>query len=244
MTLSGTIRHLYRSFVPEALRRLIRAPLVDGIYGDRFYSDLEELQSASYDSIAATLIDRLSPAGVVDVGCGSGGLLDVLARRGVTDLLGLERSEAAIAAASKRGLDVLRVDLREPLLLPARFDLAVCLEVAKHLPPEASDSLVTTLTSGPRRLVFSAATPGQGGDGHINEQPHEYWISRFRSAGFIVNDRLTETAREEWGGDGVASWYCVNVFFLEPSETSACSQSRNARRSKSHKRAVLRRRDA
>lgn len=76
-------------------------------------------------------------------------------------------------------------DLREPGGLPdGPFDLAFCLEVAEHLPPAAADRLVEDLTLRSDRIVWSAAIPGQGGDGHLNERPLEYWEERFRARGF------------------------------------------------------------
>ena len=52
----------------------------------------------------------------------------------------------------------------------AAFDLALCLEVAEHIPSWHSGKLLTML-AGARRLVFSAAVPNQGGQLHVNEQP-------------------------------------------------------------------------
>jgi hypothetical protein len=51
-----------------------------------------------------------------------------------------------------------------------RFDLALCLEVAEHLPAAAGDSLVRRLASVGARILFSAAIPGQGGRNHVNEK--------------------------------------------------------------------------
>jgi hypothetical protein len=43
----------------------------------------------------------------------------------------------------------------------ASFDLAVCLEVAEHIPAWHSGKLLTILAGAPR-LIFSAAQPNQG----------------------------------------------------------------------------------
>jgi hypothetical protein len=55
--------------------------------------------------------------------------------------------------------------------------------VAEHLPPELGDALVAFLGGLGPRVLFTAAAPGQGGQGHINEQPREYWIDRFAACG-------------------------------------------------------------
>jgi hypothetical protein len=59
-------------------------------------------------------------------------------------------------------------DIATPLPehLVGRFDLAVCLEVAEHLPPERAESFIRELCDLAPVVLFSAAIPGQGGTGH------------------------------------------------------------------------------
>ena len=61
------------------------------------------------------------------------------------------------------------------------FDLALSLEVLEHLDREAGDRLVGALCDLAPNVLFSAAVPGQGGHGHLNEQWPDYWVERFRS---------------------------------------------------------------
>ncbi|MBN2216391.1 MAG: homoserine O-acetyltransferase [Pirellulales bacterium] len=65
-----------------------------------------------YDSI----VELIPPgASVLDLGCGTGGLLAQLRRRGHRHIMGLERDERAILGAVRRGLDVVQADLNEGL---------------------------------------------------------------------------------------------------------------------------------
>lgn len=208
-----TLREHYRRLVPEPLRRLVRDRLTARGYSRAFFDGLDREQAAGYDAMATTIVRRFSPASVVDVGCGSGGLLAALHRQGVPHLLGLESSKAGIASVKRKRLAVEPVDLARPFTLPP-FDLAISLEVAEHLPEPVADAFVDGLVSGPRRLVFSAATPGQGGENHVNEQPHEYWIAKFAARHFLVDEAATKETREEWNAHGVAPWYCRNVILL------------------------------
>jgi hypothetical protein len=41
------------------------------------------------------------------------------------------------------------------------------------------------------KVIFSAAHPGQGGSGHINCQPKEYWRKRFANNYFEYNEDET-----------------------------------------------------
>ena len=137
-----------------------------------------------------------------------------LSRRGVAVAVGLESSPDGVAAARRRNVDVRICDLAKPFALEPRFDVAICLEVAEHLPASVADQFVDCLASGPNTLVFSAATPGQGGENHVNEQPHEYWIEKLRARGFVMDAEMTAAVRAEWTSRGVASWYCNNVIFF------------------------------
>jgi SAM-dependent methyltransferase len=217
MSVKTTLAATYRRVVPEPLRRFVRNRIARNGYSREFFTQLDELQAASYDVMAATLVDRLAPRSVVDVGCGSGALLAALQRRGVPTLLGLESSPEGLALARRRGVDARSCDLGHPFTLNRDFDLAVCLEVAEHLPEPLADAFVASLASGPNHLVFSAATPGQGGENHVNEQPHDYWIAKLAGHGFVVDTEATRDVRAEWSARDVAPWYCSNVIFFERS---------------------------
>ena len=129
------------------------------------------------------------PTSVVDVGCGKGRFLEEFEGRGVLSILGLDGPPVAEAFGPDRS-KFLVVDLTKPVVLDRRFDLALCLEVAEHLPPESADLLVKTLTDMAPVVIFSAAHPHQGGQGHINEQWPTYWYRRFARHGYVALDLL------------------------------------------------------
>lgn len=81
-------------------------------------------------------------------------------------------------------------DLTTPLDLGRRFDLVTCLEVAEHLPSDASETLVDSLCRHADVIVFSAAVPGQGGTGHINERRASFWAALFGTHGYRPYDLL------------------------------------------------------
>jgi hypothetical protein len=61
---------------------------------------------------------------------------------------------------------------------------------------------------------MSAATIGQGGLDHVNEQPHEYWIEKMERRGFDYDGHTSVRVRQEWAGMGVASWYVNNTMIF------------------------------
>jgi len=136
-----------------------------------------------------TLVDLFSPTTVLDLGCAEGAWLEVFQAAGssVTGVDGdyVDRRRLLLPEAS-----FVSHDLSLPLDLGRRFDLALCLETAEHLPPDAADVIVGTLTRHSDLIIFSAAIPGQGGTSHLNEQWPSYWVARFADAGYEVFDVL------------------------------------------------------
>jgi len=129
----------------------------------------------------------MSPTSVVDVGCGTGVFLQKFQNRGVDSILGLDGPRTRTVFDADKS-NFLAVDLTEPLNLGRHFDLALCLEVAEHLPESSAGLLVKTLTDLAPVVLFSAAHPGQGGHGHINECWPVYWQRRFSQHGFVALD--------------------------------------------------------
>ena len=108
--------------------------------------------------------------------------------------------------------DPAKDDLSTPITPPAtRYDLALSLEVAEHLPAASADVFVDSLTALSDFVVFSAAIPGQGGRHHINEQWLEYWLERFEKRGYVGLDVIR---RHIWHDTDIADWYRQNVILL------------------------------
>jgi SAM-dependent methyltransferase len=157
----------------------------------------------------------------VDVGCGSGAYAAEAVRRG-HPTVGLERSRAGRRIARSQGVSCESFDLRdyEPSGDTAAFDLAYCFEVAEHLPPALGDSLVDALCGLAQKVVFSAAPPGQGGVGHINEHPPEYWQAKFAAKRFHHDPDASSALRDAFARNGVwAPWLKSNTgVYLGPTE--------------------------
>ena len=147
-------------------------------------------------------------ASAIDVGCGVGTWLAALREHGVVDVQGLDGpwvSESQLVIPPER---FRRADLSQPLDLGRRYELAISLEVAEHLPAGRADGFVADLTSLADFVLFSAAVPGQGGRGHVNEQWAEYWAERFARHGYVACDVVRPAL---WHDDSIAYWYRQNV---------------------------------
>jgi hypothetical protein len=99
-------------------------------------------------------------------------------------------------------------DLSGDWAAPRSADLALSLEVAEHLPPASARRFVQQLTQTAPLVVFSAAIPGQGGQGHANEQWPSYWIRLFDESGYQVFDILRPRI---WADARIPYWYRQNV---------------------------------
>lgn len=192
-----------------------RAAQHDAIYNSQYYQDLEFSSTWSSDVIAQSLHEDLNVRSVVDVGCGTGALLEAFQKLKV-EVFGLEYSAAGLEACAEKGIAAERFDIRCGTLPKTlrHLDLLVSFEVAEHLPARYADTYVKVLTQGPSLVVMSAATPGQGGTDHVNEQLHEYWIKRMQQRGFRLRDDLTQRWRSQWQ-ETTALWYHQNVMLFQ-----------------------------
>jgi hypothetical protein len=107
------------------------------------------------------------------------------------------------------------VDLADSPALDRRFDLALSLEVAEHLPEAAAERFVGLLVAAAPLVAFSAAIPGQGGTNHLNEQWPRFWAERFAAHGYDVVDCLRE---QLWEDERVAWWYRQNLLLFGASD--------------------------
>jgi len=128
------------------------------------------------------------PKSYLDVGSGTGVMVNTAEKLGVTTVNGLDQ------LPRPNHPKLLQVDLRQFQPLPIQYDLVTSIETAEHIEPEYADALVSTIAmASAKRIVFTAAMPGQIGHGHVNCQPMYYWREKFHNLGFTYN--MPETWR-------------------------------------------------
>jgi len=147
-------------------------------YTPAFFQAISDGSTRSARAVVPLLMSLVRPKSVVDVGCGWGKWLTVFREAGVKDVLGIDGPYVDPARTDLAANEFIPHDLTQPLTVKRRFDLAVSLEVAEHLPPEAADGFVSLLASLAPVVAFSAAIPGQGGTGHRNERWPDYSTGR------------------------------------------------------------------
>jgi hypothetical protein len=157
------------------------------------------------------LMSMLEPKSVCDVGCSQGSWLAVFKEQGVERVAGIdgdyvERDELKIDES-----EFVAADLERGVPDVGRFDLALSLEVAEHLAPEVAALLVDGLVGLAPAVLFSAAIPGQGGRGHLNEQWPDYWGNLFAGHGYVPIDCIRD---QVWLNPSVNAWYRQNALLF------------------------------
>lgn len=166
-------------------------------YDRDFYLNRRDLTRQSTDVIFKILWPIIQPDSVLDLGCATGTWLQACAAQGCDDYLGLDGPwvDQALLEIPAERFRVHDFSL-EDFTPDRRYDLAMSIEVAEHLHPDRGAALVAALVKASDVVLFSAAVPGQGGDGHVNEQPQSYWAQVFAGHGYKPLDVLRPTIWE------------------------------------------------
>lgn len=148
-------------------------------------------------------------ASLLDVGCGTGTWLSAALALGVREVLGIDGVKNAPEDLHVSPQLVRHQDLTISWDLARKFDAVICLEVAEHLDRAFAPTLVDALVKHGNWIVFSAASPGQLGQHHVNCQWPAYWQELFNQRGYACSDAIRW---QVWDNDAVEPWYRQNVF--------------------------------
>ena len=170
------------------------------------------------DIILEHVLKLVDVSSAIDVGCALGSWICSLKNLGVSDVKGLDGPWADKESLSKhiQLSDFVEHDLNSSVYTDnKRYDLAVCLEVAEHVRPEHADNVVDTLVGLSDVILWSAAIPKQGGDGHVNEQWPSYWQKKFEKYGYVFLDIVRPLI---WNDKRIFKWYRQNTFVVVKEE--------------------------
>lgn len=186
------------------------------IYSENYYEKRKnEPWRSDYQAVSEAILELYQPDSVIDFGCAVGGHLEVFYEAGCT-IQGVEAHPAAIENALVPAEYIHQHDLRNSYLTDKRFDIALCIEVAEHLPKASADILVDSLCNASDTVIFTAASPGQSGEHHINLQPKKYWIDKFEERGMIYKPKVVSQLRSKMDLE-IAYWISDNLMVFEDS---------------------------
>ncbi len=173
------------------------------LYDHGYYEMKQDGWWASAAAIVPALVRWFPARSVLDVGCGTGNLLATFARYGATDLLGIDGDQVPRDLLHIAPEQFLVAEAARVAGLGRRFDVACSLEYAEHLPAARAPEFVALLAEAAPVVLFSAAVPGQGGLGHVNEQKQSWWAALFAAHGLVPVDCIRPAIQDAPG----AEWY-------------------------------------
>jgi hypothetical protein len=177
-------------------------------YTAEFYKNKKNETRMSAEAVVSLIMDWVTPASVIDLGCGIGEWLAVFNEAGIHEIRGVDGSWVPQDQLVIPRHAFTEQDLTISYTAQCRYDLAMSLETAEHLPPACSQTLVRTLTNLAPIVLFSAAIPGQAGVNHINCQWPSYWANLFAQRSYEFIDALRPRI---WEDSRVAWWYRQNL---------------------------------
>lgn len=188
------------------------------LYPADFYQNRRAHTAHAAGRILAALPAGLPRRSVADIGCGTGTWLAAALVAGAEAAFGIEGAWVTPAMLDDGRITFTPRDLEQGFTLP-RVDLVLSLEVAEHLSPARAESFVADLVATAPSVLFSAAIPGQGGVGHLNEQWQSWWAARFAQHGYLAYDVIRPVI---WTDDAIPAWYRQNVvLYLNTATASA-----------------------
>jgi len=145
---------------------------------------------------------------VVDFGCGRGTWLKAALDMGIDSAHGYDGpwNEGKLI---DEAIVFTPVDLSNIRLEEKKFELAMSLEVAEHLPEHAANQFVDAITNSSDLVMFGSAFTRQMGTYHINEQFPSYWAQKFINRGFYPVDIFRKTV---WSDKNIEPCYRQNTF--------------------------------
>lgn len=168
------------------------------IYDDIFWNNMERCRQWQ-PKVANKLFEMYKPNSVIDYGCGCGYYIEGFYNSGCKNVIGIEfmyeKMKQHIPQEIVKFIEYGDVTKSNTY---GKFDFVMSVEVAEHILPEMSDSFVKNLVESSNKYIFlTAAIPGQGGDGHFNEQPKQYWIDKIEKNGFKYRQEETKNIINE-----------------------------------------------
>jgi SAM-dependent methyltransferase len=157
---------------------------LDGFYADSYFKDdhvgpevVKNYPSAVIEW--GRIILGRDVKSILEVGCGGGWFTEAFINQGI-DIIAIEGTKAGYNKCLDRGIPekcLLKHDIRKPLSLNRKFDIALCTEVAEHIEPPFSSQLVMNLVHHSNLIWFSFEEPGtnEAHYHHSNEQPAIFW---------------------------------------------------------------------
>lgn len=214
-------------------------------YSREFFAGHADGSLASARRALPRVRELVNPRSIADIGCGIGTWLNVWTELGISEVTGIDGSyinKDRLLVPSESFIQADLSQIADPATRPSiphstrasrrhRFDLAMSLEVAEHLPSSAAEHLVSFLCELAPVVLFSAAIPYQGGTEHINEKLASWWAQLFANRGYAAIDAIRPAI---WHDRDVEWWYRQNTLLYASPEALAANPKLRTARERTH----------
>jgi predicted nucleic acid-binding Zn-ribbon protein len=191
---------------------MMKHPEEGGAWNPDMYPKYLPEEIAFDEGLIRLILDLLKPQKSLDMGCGQGFYVRYLRDRKV-DAWGVEKED--LGELYKSPGHLIQQDLSQPFELDEKYDLVLCLEVVEHISREYENVVFDNiLRHMSKYLVFSGATPGQQGTGHVNERPENHWFSHLVQRGLVLlheeSIKLRMACTLPWYAKNISIWELVH----------------------------------
>lgn len=137
------------------------------------------------------VIKKYQPQSCLDIGCGPGGMVDLLQNKGL-HCVGIDGDFLLERAHPERFL--LHDFTTGEAVLNRNYDWAYSCEFLEHVEEQYIKNFMPAFQRC-RVITVTHATPGMRGHHHVNLQEDQYWIDLFSQWGFQYDAEETEHIR-------------------------------------------------
>lgn len=185
-------------------------------YNDEFYLSVGDRGFEASRIVFKILKSFIDPKIIFDYGCGYGIWANYAASQFPSStVVGFDlNSTIAKNKVSKELLQNLHyesINFETHEYSYKKSNLAICLEVVEHISQDRANLHILRMCQTSEVILFSGAVKGQGGTGHINEQPLEYWVNQFKSHGWIPIDIIRPLIKHN---PKIPSYYKNNILLF------------------------------
>lgn len=134
------------------------------------------------------LRDRFGIKTAYDVGCGPGGMVELMIRNGI-DCVGIDGDDTIGRSCPM----IIHDFAADPLLVDSR-DFAWSVEFLEHVEEKYMDNYFSVFEQC--RVVLATAAQSVAGHHHVTLHLVEWWIAEFRERGFALDIEATAYVRQ------------------------------------------------
>jgi len=169
------------------------------------------------NDVGKYIFNTFSPDSILDLGCGVGSYIEGALLAGCKKVLGIELN---FDNAKEYFTDlicpyIISGDVTINLKLQCKFDCVISFEVGEHIEPDGTQGFINNLTSYTNKyIIFTAASPGQRGTGHINLLDKNIWIESVVKKGFVYRGDLVDKCKIDWKEFNVESYIIKNLMIF------------------------------